>query len=193
MTDVPTMPGHAMISRRMLMGSAGIAGLATAGLFGYAALSGRLPILTPVLPDGVDLKPIEGVRFRGEPVAGVSSKGFAGQLVLINVWASWCPNCRAEHGELMQLSEVPGLRLTGIVSDDTAENVRTYLTSSGNPYAALALDEGRVFQRAFKQRGVPATLIFRPDGGFVHRILGEITPARRAAELMPALARARAV
>lgn len=182
-----------LMSRRTLVGGGLVAcvGGGSIGVLGFAAETGRLPVLTPVLPEKTDLPPIEGVSFQGRPVEGVSLRRTDANLIAMNMWASWCPNCRAEHEQLMQLSTVPGVTLFGLVSDDTAENVRAYLASAGNPYPYLSLDQNRVYQRAFRQRGVPATLLFRPDRTFVQRFMGEITPARLAAEVLPAIARAR--
>jgi cytochrome c biogenesis protein CcmG/thiol:disulfide interchange protein DsbE len=183
-------PAH-LVSRRTLIGGGLVASVAGVGVLGFAAETGRLPVLTPALPEKADLPPITGVTFQGRPVEGVVPASAGADIIAMNMWASWCPNCRAEHEQLMQLSTVPGLALFGLVSDDTAENVRAYLASAGNPYRYLSLDQNRVYQRAFRQRGVPATLIFRPDRSFVQRFMGEITPARLAGEVLPTIARAR--
>jgi cytochrome c biogenesis protein CcmG/thiol:disulfide interchange protein DsbE len=185
-------PDRALLaSRRAFLGGGLVLGIGGVGGLGFAAQTGRLPILTPELPDDVSLPPIDGVMFEGKPVRGVYSRNFEKNVIAMNVWASWCPNCRAEHAQLMRLSEEPGFCLFGIVADDTADNVRAYLKEAGNPYSHLSLDQNRVFQRAFKQRGIPATVVFRQDRTYAHRILGEITPGVLRDDLLPAINRAR--
>jgi cytochrome c biogenesis protein CcmG, thiol:disulfide interchange protein DsbE len=182
---------NSVFSRRTLLGGGLVLGFGGIGAVAFAAQTGRLPILTPELPNDITLPPIEGVSFQGKPVRGVYSTRFEKSVIAINVWASWCPNCRAEHKQLMQLSEEPGVCIFGIVADDTEANVRAYLAEAGNPYSHLSLDKDRVFQRAFKQRGVPATLLFRQNREFAYRFLGEITPEKLKAEVLPAVERAR--
>lgn len=179
------------VSRRTLLGGGLVLGLGGVGAVGFAAQSGRLPILTPELPEPMTLPPIEGVMFGGKPVRGVYSANFEKNVIAMNIWASWCPNCRAEHAQLMKLAEEPGLCIFGVVIDDTEDNVRAYLAKAGNPYSHLSLDRDRVFQRAFKQRGIPATVVFKQNREFAHRILGEITPERLRNDLLPAIERAR--
>jgi cytochrome c biogenesis protein CcmG/thiol:disulfide interchange protein DsbE len=178
-----------MPNRRMMLGAT-LFGLPLAGGFMFAAETGRIDVLTPRLPDEGDLPPVPGVVWQGKPVEGIRRAAFFEGVSLVNVWASWCPNCRAEHSELMHLAARPGIRLFGLVADDTEANAAHYLKEAGNPYSRLSVDAGRVWQRALKHRGVPQTYIFRADGVFVDKITGELTPEIVAARLDPALQRA---
>lgn len=175
-----------LLDRRFVVGAAFLS-VPAVGLVGFAAQTGRIDLLNPVLPDQGDLPPVPGVRFRGEPVAPIQRQAFLEGVTLVNVWASWCPYCRAEHGELMALSERPGIRLFGIVSDDTEEKVAEYLRGHGNPFRRLSVDQQRLYIRAFKQRGVPSTYVFRGDGVFQHKINGGLTPELVATRLLPAV------
>lgn len=90
----------------------------------------------------------------------------------------------------MALSKRPGIRLFGLAADDTEANAGAYLREHGNPYHRLSLDQGRIYQRALKHRGIPQTYVFRADGRFVDKITGELTAENMASRLEPALARA---
>lgn len=177
------------IDRRLMLGAT-LLGLPAFGIVGYAAQTGRIDLLTPVLPDNGDLPPIEGVTFEGKPVPGLNRAAFSEGVTLLNIWASWCPACRIEHPALMALAARPEIRLFGLAADDTATNAGSYLRDHGNPYRRLSLDESRVYQRALKHRGIPQTYVFRADGGYVAKITGEITEANLKSELEPAIARA---
>lgn len=183
-TETPSM------TRRVILASAAM-GLPAVGILGFAAQTGRIDVLTPVLPADGDLPAVPGVTFAGAPVPGLTREAFSEGVTLLNVWASWCPYCRAEHERLMYLSERPGLRLFGLLADDTEDNARAYLAEAGNPYRRLSADHRRTYLRALKQRGVPSTFVFRADGSFVYKIAGELTGDNIAAWLDPAIERAK--
>ncbi|HRE22226.1 MAG TPA: redoxin family protein [Rhabdaerophilum sp.] len=176
-------------SRRMMAGSL-LFGLPVLAAFGYAAQTGRIDLLTPLLPDNGDQPGIPGVLHAGQPVLGLSRAAFAGGVTLLNIWASWCPQCRIEHPELMRLAQRPGIRLFGLAADDTEANAGSYLREHGNPFARVSVERGRVYQKALKHRGIPQTYVFRADGAFVDKVTGELTPQNIAARLEPAMARA---
>ncbi|MCA1998560.1 MAG: redoxin family protein [Hyphomicrobiales bacterium] len=180
-----------MPTRRMILGGAALTVPILGGVF-LAAETGRLDLLTPHLPEAADLPPVPGVTWQGSPVPGLARAGFFEGVSVLNVWASWCPYCRSEHAELMRLSARPGLRLFGLLTDDSEAAAARYLAEAGNPYARLGLDSRRLWQRALKHRGIPQTYIFRADGVFAGKIAGELTPSRVSERLDPLLARASA-
>ena len=56
-----------------------------------------------------------------DPAAQVSAAQFAGQPYVLNVWGTWCPECRAEHDMLMQAAAEQRLPLVGLNwKDDNA-------------------------------------------------------------------------
>lgn len=57
-----------------------------------------------------------------------------GKPVLLNVWATWCPTCRAEHQYLNQLS-AQGIRVVGMNYKDDRQKAISWLKELGNPYA----------------------------------------------------------
>lgn len=63
-----------------------------------------------------------------------------GKPILLNVWATWCPTCRAEHQYLNTLA-ARGVRVVGLNYKDDRAKAVTWLNSLGNPYA-LSLYDG---------------------------------------------------
>lgn len=180
-----------MLDRRaVLLGVAGLGAVGT-GAVVYAGQTGRLDLFTPHLPEDADLPAIPGVMQGNAPVLGLTRSAFFDGVSLLNVWASWCPDCRSEHGVLMALSRRDGIRLFGLAADDTAANAARYLREAGNPYSRLSLDAERTYQRALKHRGVPQTYVFNTQGQLVERISGAMTTPVVESRLIPAIARAR--
>lgn len=146
----------------------------------------------PVVLPEASLLALEGLRDReGLPVPGIGPDTFRRGLSLLNIWASWCPYCRGEHGILDELSADPRLRLVGVVWQDTADKAAAYLRAAGNPFHAVALDERGVLARAVRQRGVPGsylvdrtgTVILRRDGALSPEWAGGVLKSRLAAAM----------
>lgn len=75
-----------------------------------------------------------------EPVASAAR---AGRPYVINVFASWCTPCRAEHPQLMAL-QAGGVDIVGVAYKDRPEATQRFLTELGNPFADVGLDpDGR--------------------------------------------------
>jgi cytochrome c biogenesis protein CcmG, thiol:disulfide interchange protein DsbE len=180
-----------MVDRRVFLGLAGL-GIPALGAVAYAAQTGRLDLFTPELPIEADLPPLPGLTFADQPVKGLTRSAFFSGVSLLNVWASWCPDCRSEHAALMGLAQQPGLRLYGLATDDTVANASAYLREAGNPFSRVSLEQERRYQRALKHRGVPQTYVFNTRGEFVDKVTGVLTTASINARLIPAMERARA-
>lgn len=178
-----------VFNRRMVTASV-LLGVPAFAAFAYAAQTGRINVLTPVLPKNGDLPPVNGVIHEGRSVPGLTRAAFDGGVTLLNVWASWCPDCRIEHPILLELSKRTDIRLFGLAADDTEANASGFLKEHGNPYHRLSLDTGRVYQSALKHRGIPQTYVFRANGEYVSQITGALTPELVAARLMPAIKKA---
>jgi cytochrome c biogenesis protein CcmG/thiol:disulfide interchange protein DsbE len=133
------------------------------------------------------------MRRNGFPVPGFNAQDLKGQVTVVNVWASWCPSCRAEHDDLMSLAGQGTFRLVGIASRDKESDTLAYLQGHGNPYAAVGMDpDGRVGRGLFGARGVPTTFVVDREGKVVARFPGALDRDRIRTELMPAIRKASA-
>ena len=93
--------------------------------------------------------------------------------MLVNVFASWCVPCRAEHPLLMALAE-RGVTIYGINYKDPPEQASAWLDELGDPFARIGADrDGRV-GIDWGVYGVPETFVV--DGAGPHP-----PPLRRAA------------
>ena len=128
---------------------------------------------------------------QGAPVPGFSSATLKnGKVSLVNVWASWCVPCLAEHPQLLELAK-QGIRLYGInYKGDTAEAARRFLTRHGNPFVAVGADETGMTAIDLGVYGVPETFIIDGSGRIVLRYPGPMTPEIIAEKIKPAMEKA---
>jgi peroxiredoxin len=121
---------------------------------------------------------ITGTDLTGAPL---SLSSYAGKVIVLNFWASWCPPCRAEAKALEQVytdSRSSGVQFVG---DDIRENGTSdgvnFDRAQGVTYPSLSDQSGRN-ALAFRASGAipeipPSTLIIDRHGDVAIRILGE--------------------
>ena len=109
----------------------------------------------------------------------------AGEISVINVWASWCVPCRAEHPRLEEIAQVEGVSLYGIAYKDTPEAARAFLDELGDPFQRIGADlDGRAGIE-LGVYGVPETFIVGPDGRIRYKHIGPISPRDMDAHILP--------
>jgi cytochrome c biogenesis protein CcmG/thiol:disulfide interchange protein DsbE len=116
----------------------------------------------------------------------LTSDAMAGRAHVVNLFASWCTPCRAEHPQLMAL-QAGGVEIIGVAYKDRPEAAARFLVELGDPYSVVALDpEGR-FGLELGMAGVPETFVIGADGTVqaVHR--GPLTPEVIEETILPAL------
>ncbi|WP_133769641.1 redoxin family protein [Enterovirga rhinocerotis] len=139
-----------------------------------------------VLPGG-EMPGLPGlVTADGRAVPGFAADEFRRGPAILNIWASWCPDCRAEHDQLMRLAADDRFRLLGIVFRDKPESAAAHLKRAGNPYAALAMDDGRI-PGLLGQKGVPYSYILSRTGRVLARVRGRMDDKAVSEIVMPAI------
>lgn len=121
----------------------------------------------------------------------VSLAGLRGDVVLLNIWATWCHPCRTEIPELERLHEryrAQGLQVIGVSVDVGGEDaaVGEFATEYGVTYPVWRDPEGRV-STLFAAIGVPATYLIGRDGTLLWRKVGPVTEAELAPKIEAAL------
>ncbi|PCJ86140.1 MAG: DsbE family thiol:disulfide interchange protein [Hyphomicrobiales bacterium] len=125
-------------------------------------------------PD-VSLPQLEGLLVNGQQVAGFSNKQLLGKVSLVNIWASWCGPCRAEHPFLMELAKNDKVQMIGINYKDQPVNALRFLGSLGNPYEIVGADLKGRSSIEWGVYGVPETFIVDHTGVIVHKHVGPLT------------------
>jgi cytochrome c biogenesis protein CcmG, thiol:disulfide interchange protein DsbE len=122
-----------------------------------------------------DLPPVEGLMRDGQPVPGLSSADFKGDVIVLSVWASWCVPCRDEAPLLMRIAQDKRIRVVGMNQKDRPENARRFLGRYGNPYVASGADISGRAAIEWGVYGVPETFIVGRDGRIAYKVVGPIT------------------
>jgi cytochrome c biogenesis protein CcmG, thiol:disulfide interchange protein DsbE len=126
-----------------------------------------------------------------DPARAVTSEALRGDVSLLNVWATWCVGCRAEHEFLLQLARSSGIRILGLNWKDDPVLARRWLAELGNPYAAIAVDaDGRV-AIDWGVYGAPETFLLDRDGRVLYKHIAPLTEAVWMTEFMPRIRAAR--
>jgi cytochrome c biogenesis protein CcmG/thiol:disulfide interchange protein DsbE len=110
---------------------------------------------------------------------------FLGQVVLVNVWASWCVSCRQEHPVLLNLAQQNVVPVYGLNYKDQRDAAQGWLRQYGNPYIASAFDaDGRV-GIDWGVYGVPETFVIDKQGLIRHKHTGPVTPEALEKDILP--------
>ncbi|MGI9235816.1 MAG: DsbE family thiol:disulfide interchange protein [Woeseiaceae bacterium] len=104
----------------------------------------------------------------------VGSADLAGNFALVNVWATWCVGCRAEHSFLLELENSGSIPIYGINWRDTRPEALRWIQQLGDPYVASGFDgTGRV-GIDWGVYGAPESFLVSADGVVLHKHLGPL-------------------
>ncbi|MFQ3345824.1 MAG: cytochrome c biogenesis protein CcmG/thiol:disulfide interchange protein DsbE [Porticoccaceae bacterium] len=147
---------------------------------------GLFAVLTLVLLLGLDKDPAElPSALVGEPFPIFSlpslhdanqmldEQDILGDVVLVNVWATWCFACRIEHAMLNQLAE-QGVNVIGLNYKDNREAAIDWLRNRGDPYAFSIFDERGGLGIDLGVYGAPETYLLDATGTIRHRRVGVV-------------------
>jgi thiol-disulfide isomerase/thioredoxin len=122
----------------------------------------------------------------------IASSSWAGKVLVLNFWATWCPPCLREltlFDKLQQASPAGSLQIVGIAID-SKEEVERFLADSPVSFPILLGNTDTVeMSRRLGNRlqGLPYTLIFDRRGKRVFGQIGELTHASLSEQLKPLL------
>jgi cytochrome c biogenesis protein CcmG/thiol:disulfide interchange protein DsbE len=120
--------------------------------------------------------------------APLSNTDLSGRAHLVNLFASWCTPCRAEHPQLMAL-RARGVEIVGVAYKDRPAATAAFLNELGNPFSAVGLDPNGRFALELGTTGVPETFVISADGRILAIYRGPLTPEVVEDVIEPALAR----
>ena len=183
-----TSPDVPATRRRLLLTLPATGFVALAGIFavGLNYDPSKLPsaLIGKKVPE-FELPPVKGRTL------GLSSKNLLGEVSLVNVFASWCVACRAEHPVFMELTRKKLVPLHGLNYKDAPDDAAQWLNTIGDPYARTGADlNGRV-AIDWGVYGVPETFVVDGKGIIRFKWIGPLTPEALRDTLEPEIAKAR--
>jgi cytochrome c biogenesis protein CcmG/thiol:disulfide interchange protein DsbE len=137
-----------------------------------------------------DLPPVANLVRDGQPVPGLKSADFTGNVTVLNVWASWCVPCHEEAPQLLRLADDKRIRVVGINYKDQPDNARRFLGRYGNPFVASGADRNGRAAIEWGVYGVPETFVVGRDGRIAYKLVGPISENNLERVLKPAIEKA---
>lgn len=108
-----------------------------------------------------------------------------GRVWLLNVWASWCISCRAEHPVLNQFARQKAVYIVGLNYKDETSDAKNWLDQLGNPYDVSVIDQDGRIGIDWGVYGVPETFIIDKNGLIRYKHTGPITVDDLENKLLP--------
>jgi thiol-disulfide isomerase/thioredoxin len=131
------------------------------------------------------MKSIDGKSFKLED--------YKGKVLLVNLWATWCPPCIKEMPEIQKLSdemkdEFQAVSITNFDEENTESAVKKFLSDSKFTYQQGIVEKSRMdeFVIQSKSPGIPVNFVITKDGKLVKTLVG----GRRYEEFKSAVAEA---
>lgn len=105
--------------------------------------------------------------------SGESTNHLPAEAVLVNVWATWCPTCKAEHAFLNKLA-AQGVKIVGINYKDDDFKARQWLKAYGNPYLFNIADPDGQLGLELGVYGAPETFLVDSKGVIRGKHVGDL-------------------
>jgi thiol-disulfide isomerase/thioredoxin len=150
------------------------------------ALSGAFDVRESRVAPGAAAPDFRAVTLDAHPVPkGIAD--YRGQVVLLNLWATWCGPCEWEMPSIQALHNDfagAGLKVVAVAVDDPGfeQRVRDFVARKGLTFEILSEGSGKI-ESDYEARGIPATYLIGRDGLIRKRVAGASdwnTPANRA-------------
>jgi cytochrome c biogenesis protein CcmG/thiol:disulfide interchange protein DsbE len=111
----------------------------------------------------------------GAPVAQKSLANYKGQVVLLNLWATWCGPCRSEMPSLEKLEQElgpKGLKIVAVSVDSPGmeKEIHDFVKEFGLTFEILYAPDGKI-QYDYQATGFPETFIIGRDGVIRKRVI----------------------
>ena len=119
-------------------------------------------------------RPVPATEVKTLDGAPFSLPSLKGKPYLVNIWASWCTPCRAEHPFLVEMSK-QNVEIVGVLYEDpNLPAANGILEREGNPFSTIVLDPQGDLGLDVGISGVPETFLVNAEGMIVKTMRGPI-------------------
>jgi len=154
------------------------------GLLGYGLNLDPKKVPSPLIDKPV---PAFSLARLHAPQQQISNSDLLGQVWVLNVWASWCVACRAEHEFVTRLAQMNLTKVIGLNYKDKPDDAKNWLQQWGDPYSASLMDEDGRVGIDWGVYGVPETFIVDKKGVIKYKFIGPINQGTLDSEIAPLL------
>nr|HMQ52336.1 TlpA disulfide reductase family protein [Anaerolineae bacterium] len=107
----------------------------------------------------------------------VSLSDYAGQIILLNFWATWCTSCLTEMPAYEQVYQAyqPDLVVLAINLQESVPEVQQYAAGLGLSFPVLLDRQGLVTNQQYQVTGMPGSFIIDRQGQIYYRHLGPMS------------------
>ncbi len=107
----------------------------------------------------------------------ISLSDYAGKVVLVNFWATWCPSCVSEMPDYEQIYQQynPEFVVLGVNLQEGSDHVAQYANGLGLTFPVLLDSDSRVTTYGYQVTGMPGSFIINRDGTIYYRHVGPMT------------------
>ena len=123
-----------------------------------------------------------------DPAVTISNDDFKGKVSILNIWATWCVSCRAEHEVLLLLAKSGKVDIYGLNYKDERTKAQQWLVQLGDPYTANAFDADGRTGIDWGVYGAPETFIMDRQGIIRHKHIGPLSVDALNNEILPLIA-----
>ena len=110
-----------------------------------------------------------------DPDARVQTPQLRGGWHLVNVWGTWCVECRAEHAALLAIKQEGRVPIVGLDWKDTDSDAMAWLAQLGNPYERVGTDRDGRIAIDWGVYGAPESFLVDPQGIVRQKRTGAMT------------------
>lgn len=177
----------------LLVSGCGSATDATSADSGFVAGDGSIVVLPEA--QRVAAPDLVGTTLDGDTFRLADQRG---EVVVMNVWASWCAPCRAEAPTLAALSDEldgQGVQFVGLDTRDSDVPARAFAEKFGIGYPNVIDRDGQLqllFGDSLPPQAIPSTLVIDAEGRVAARALGKVSESSLRGMIEPLLADAAA-
>jgi cytochrome c biogenesis protein CcmG, thiol:disulfide interchange protein DsbE len=119
-----------------------------------------------------------------DSAASLGSQDIRGKVALLNVWGTWCIECRHEHGFLLELAR-SGVPIYGLNLRDERPAALDWLATLGNPYVRSAFDPDGEVAVDWGVTAAPETFLLDSDGKVLFKHISPLTPQVWRRDFLP--------
>ncbi|MBK5264728.1 MAG: DsbE family thiol:disulfide interchange protein [Alphaproteobacteria bacterium] len=140
-----------------------------------------------LLPPTLIEKPVP--QFSLPPVKGrtlgLSTGDLRGEVSIVNVFASWCVECRLEHPLIMQMKAEGVVTIHGLNYKDRPDDAARWLNTLGDPYTRTGADINGRAGIEWGVYGVPETFVISKDGRIAYKHIGPLSAEVLQKKIIP--------